>query len=185
MNNTRLLYLLTHAGLIQPQDQQRVQQEISVNKMPVIRYLTLSTILSAQKVLDFCQAQFQLPIYELELSTPPVFHDIFNDDFVYNNRMVILSNLYYLAIVTSDPSNECLIAKLAFVFQKPLILYLVNDDKLECYLKLFYRVDKLEKQLTHVLKHLPEIKDDEPRSSAADEPLSRFMNELILDAKNK
>ncbi|MFO6422979.1 type IV-A pilus assembly ATPase PilB [Motilimonas sp. KMU-193] len=189
-----LLANLAARGFFPKEKAQTILVATKSEKLPLVSYLVQNKIISSKELADFCEAEYGIPLLDLDS-----FHlDDIPDKFV-NEKLIekhhalpIYTQGHTLYIAMSDPTNVGALEDFGFSFAMHTEALLVEEDKLQ------KAIEKLTEDDTSALGDLDEseigdidVDDSESRLDEAqnmgddDAPIVKYINKILSDAIRK
>ncbi|MDO6524221.1 type IV-A pilus assembly ATPase PilB [Motilimonas sp. 1_MG-2023] len=189
-----LISNLATRGFFPKEKAQSILVNAKAEKQPLVTYLVLNKIISSKELADFCEAEYGIPLLDLDSFQLDDIPDKFvNEKLIEKHHALpIYTQGHTLYIAMSDPTNVGALEDFGFSFAMHTEALLVEEDKLQ------RAIEKLTEDDTSALGDLDEseigdleVDDAESRLDEAqnigddDAPIVKYINKILSDAIRK
>ncbi|MCE2572052.1 type IV-A pilus assembly ATPase PilB [Motilimonas eburnea] len=189
-----LLANLAARGFFPKEKAQSFLVSAKSEKQPLVTHLVHNKIISSKELADFCEAEYGIPLLDLDSFQLEDIPDKFiNEKLIEKHHALpIYTQGHTLYIAMSDPTNVGALEDFGFSFAMHTEALLVEEDKLQ------KAIEKLTEDDTSALGDLDEseigdidVDDSESRLDEAqnmgddDAPIVKYINKILSDAIRK
>lgn len=180
------LYLFQH-GLL---DFQSASAACEQQHEAMVSYIVKSGRLSSSAVFEYCQQQFDLPVFEFhQLDLTLLQNSNMKIDLIERHGVIPLSIQHHtLTLGITDPTNQQAVSLVAFQTGYSIKPVLISHEQLEQLIQTYLQPNYLYSQVETTLAKLVAIEEPTTRLETQeqdDEPVITFVDTLIKDGIEK
>lgn len=155
--------------------------------LPLVSYLVQQTLLSSEAILACAAKHFALPIFDfIQFDDTYLRNPVIAPELICRYRAIPLrQHAHTLTLGIADPTDHTVASAISFQTGLSIQFQLIPENKLNELLEKYYRPNILYSQLETTLAKIPTIEEPTEQDEFTDEPVTDFVNKLILDAIQK